>query len=358
MNKWKKAISAGMSAALVASLFTFIAAGSVLASVSVTSAGNIPARRIVDGYRLPSVSRKSRRPLCRTRRVRSTSPSSTRQASNTLAFSGTPVVSAPGSLGASASIVGNVLTFSWSASDTSNIEYIDVSGLSIDDVGAAALGAVKATLAESTGAGVAVADFQAGGTASGTISAGIGIGATSVIVNVATTGCIFTSAGTLDFATSAESVALTTASAIDTPAIGQQTLTIGATGSIHNAGEVVSESTACAPNGVLASPGTVVATLTFDKPVNLTVFPGENNSPASNLVLHEPSAGFLAAATTFTYTIATAGVVFSTAPTVADDNGAMVLTAPVLAADRKSATVTVSTVSSAAAHDHPVRHPV
>ncbi len=351
MNKMKKVISAGMSAALVASLFTFIAAGSVSAAVTVTSAGNIPQGGSSAGTATFRITEQAAGSLPNSAGSIDIVITDSASAA-TVGFSGTPVVSAPGSLGASAAIVGGTLTFSWSASDTANIEYIDVSGLTIDDLGGAALGAVKATLTNPTGAGVAIADFQAGGTASGTISAGIGIGATSVIVNVTTPSCIFVSAGTLDFATSAESVALTTASAINTPAIGQQTLTIGATASVHNAGEVVSESTACAPSGVLASPGTVVAALTFLKPTNATVFAGENNSPANNLVLIEPSFGFLAAGTTFTYTIATAGVVFSTAPSVSDVNNsdslanAMVLSAPVLAADRKSATVNVTTAST------------
>ncbi len=70
-----------------------------------------------------------------------------------------------------------------------------------------------------------------------------------------------------------------------------------------------------------------------------TVFPGENNSPATNLVLTEPSAGFLPAGSSITYTIATAGVVFSTAPSVTDNNAGMTLPAfAVLSADRKSAT--------------------
>ena len=140
------------------------------------------------------------------------------------------------------------------------------------------------------------------------------------------------------------------------PAPQVQTLTITTVGGftgIHNGGDVVTQTGACAPNGVLASPGTVVSTLTYSNPLpKATVFPGENNSKATSLVLTEPVLSpvgpFLKKDSTFTYKIATAGVVFSQAPAVSATAG-MLLSAPVVSADRTSATVTVKTASTGGA---------
>ncbi|MHB8672397.1 MAG: beta strand repeat-containing protein [Candidatus Limnocylindrales bacterium] len=340
-----------MSAGLIASLFATAVAPSVLAAITVGSAGNVPvggtsAANVSFTFTEQAANSLSNNPGSFTVTILDS-------ASNpTVSFVGTPsTAGSTGSLGASASIAGNKLTVSIAGSDTANIESIFISGLKISASGTAALGAIKASITVpttgqfTTPATVATA-FSAGGTATGTLSIGYGAGATSIIVNNTSPGCLFSSAGTLSFATSPESVALTTASAANSPAAGQQTLTIGATANVHNAGEVVSESNGCAPTTSLASPGTVVAALAYSSSNNLTVYPGENNQFANDLVVTEPSPGFLAAGSTFTFTIQTAGVVFSTAPTVIDNNGPMTLSAPVISVDRKSATVTVNTAST------------
>jgi hypothetical protein len=316
----KKVIGAGTSAALIASLLATAVAPSAFAAITVGSAGNVP----VGGTSANNVS------FTFTEQAIASIASSTAGSftvtiapasgpATNLSFVGTPsTVGSTGSLGATASIAGNVLTVSIAGSDTLHVESIFVSGLKISAAAGTATGAISATLSAGTGSLTSPATiFSGGGTSTGTIATGIGIGATSVIVNVTSAGCNFSSAGTLAFATSPESVALTTASALGVPAIGQQTLTIGATGSIHNSGEVVSETTGCAASTALASPGTVVASLAYSSSTNLTVFPGELNQAGNNLVAVEPVAGFLPAASTFTYTITTPGVVFSTAPTVA-----------------------------------------
>jgi len=77
----------------------------------------------------------------------------------TLAFTGTPVFDAPGSLGVSAELAaGNVLRISIVASDRVNIEPITVTGLGISASADAALGPINATLGGFSGslaAGVA-----------------------------------------------------------------------------------------------------------------------------------------------------------------------------------------------------------
>ena len=90
----------------------------------------------------------------------------------TLAFTGTPSLDAPGSLGASAVLVApNVLKVSIVASDLFNIEPITVTGLGISASPEAALGSINATLGAFSGS-------LAGGTANvvlpspGTVVAG------------------------------------------------------------------------------------------------------------------------------------------------------------------------------------------
>ena len=356
MNKWKKAISVGMSATLLASLFTVIAASSALAAVTVTSAGNVPiggtsANPTTWVFTESSVTGiPTNGPGSFTVTIAPAAPGL-----GAVTFSGTPVVSAPGSLGATATATGSVLTVSWTNSDLANIESITVTGLKIAAAAGTSTGAITATMGGATGNG-SIAGFQSGGTASGTIATGIGVGALSATVNVTTAGCTFastavdidpgpgiTTSGSWVFAVGAAGTSAETRTgtrAAGGPGQDVLTFTVGSPAtSVHNAGDVVTQTNACLPNGVLGSPGTVVAALTFDTPLNPVVFPGENNSPAGDLVLHEPSAGFLPAASTFTYTIATAGVQFSTAPTL---GGQSTITANTAASP--------SVVTTAAAH--------
>ncbi len=337
-----------MSATLLASLFTVIAASSALAAVSVTSVGNIPRGGSATGlvYTLTESSAG-----CLPNAAGSaTIIIAPNGGGTTVSYTGTPVVSAPGSLGATASASGQTLTINWTGSDPLNIESITVSGLGISATTAAALGAISATLATTPGA--LLACFQAGGTASGTIASGIAIGALSVIVNVTTPGCLFVPTGAppppgqLTFVQNPESVNIT--AAVAGPGIGQQTLTIAATTAVHDAATGVSQSTACAPSGVLASPGTVVDSLIYNAPTQLTVVPGENNQPAGNLSVTERvgSAGFLSAGTTLTFTIATAGVTFSTAPSASITSGTLTGTVGVMTPDLKSVTWTIATASA------------
>jgi hypothetical protein len=369
----KKAVSAATTAALLASLLATAVAPSALAAITVVSAGNVPtggtsATNVSFTFKeeanasLDNGSGSFTVTLCDSDGVAVGPPPVCTGAAGNLSFVGTPLTTgSTGSLGASASIAGNVLTVNVSASDTGNIETIFVTGLKISATSAAAIGAISATLNGGTGVAFTTNDpagaFTGGGTARGFLATGVSIGGVDAVVNVTTTGCTFVTtgagAGTFDFAagvagTTAESLD-GAAGPLDAPLVGQQALTISTVGgftSAHNAGDVVTQDTACGASPVLASPGTVVATLAYSSDGNATVFPGENNSNADDLFVVEPTAGFLAAASTFTFKILTAGVVFSTAPTVSDDDAGMVLTAPVISADRLSATVTVTTAST------------
>ena len=328
----KKAISAATSAALVASLLATAFAPAAMAAVTVGSAGNVP----VGGTSANNVSftftEQTATSLANSAGNFTVVIAPSIAGAGTVSFSGIPsVVGSTGSLGASASITGagNVLAVSFAGSDTANIESIVISGLKISASSGftAAQLVTPAITATITGFGgqfasalAVAAAFTPATSAQGTLSTGYAAGTTSVTVNVSGT-CAFAvtagAIGTLDFATLPESKNVTTAGALNTPGPGQQVLTIAATGNNHQLGEAVSQANpACGSSVVLASPGTVVNAVTYASAGNATVFPGENNSPASNLSLTEPVAGFLAAASTFTFKIATAGVVFSSAPAI------------------------------------------
>jgi len=322
LNIKKKALGIGMSAGLIASLLATAVAPAALAAITIGSAGNVP----VGGTSATAAS------FTFTEQAIASIPTNTAGSftvtiapaapiTGSVSFVGTPsTVGSTGSLGATASIAGSVLTVNIAGSDTGNIESIFVTGLKISAAAGTSLGAITATMSAGTGSlAGAAAIFSGGGTATGTLAVGHGVGALSYLVNLTSPGCAFSNtggtAGLYAFATSPESLAGTASPVV----AGQQTLTIttvGGAANVHNANEVVSQTTGCAASSTLASPGTVVAALTYNSLGNATVFPGENSQIASNLTLTEPSAGFLAVGSTFTFSILTPGVVFSTAPSV------------------------------------------
>ena len=135
----------------------------------------------------------------------------------------------------------------------------------------------------------------------------------------------------------------------DFPAVQSVTLDAALTGA-HVIGEAVTQTVDNCDTTALGSPAKVVEAAAYSSDGNPTVYAGENNASAEDLWIDEPSAGFLAEDTTITYTIATAGVVFSRAPSVdvhdqGDCTELEVSEPAVLSGDRKSVTVTVSAES-------------
>ena len=373
MTIWKKAVSAATSAALLASLLATAVAPSAFAAITVASAGNVPVNGTSANTATFTFTEASKNSIA-TDAAGSFTVTITPAApgAGAVTFSGTAsVATSTGSLGASAVAAGNVLTISIKGSDLNNIESIIVTGLKIKAAVGTSTGAIVATMSAGSGSLTSPAGiFSGGGTASGFLATGVSVGALSAVVNVTTTACSFVNTGTdvdpgpgvlnsgkYAFAagvagTTAESVEGTTTALPAAPAAQQQTFTItvpvGGFTSAHNAGDVVTQTNACFGSSTIASPGTVVAALAYSSADNATVFPGESNSVASDLKLIEPSAGFLAKDSTVTYKITTAGVVFSTAPTKNVTVGDLGLSAPVISADRLSATVTVTGASTVA----------
>jgi hypothetical protein len=349
LTKWKKGISASLSAMLIASLMTFIAASTALAAITVGSAGNVPRAGTSTGT--VSLTFTESAAACLANPLPASPDITVTIDQAGVTFTGTPVVSAPGSLGATASASGAVLTINLTGSDPLNVETLAITGLTLSATAAAPLGGVTATLG---GDAATLLCFTGGTTtATGVVSTGIAAGSTSVIVNVddcdfAVTDTIDLVPGVLSFGTSPETRNIT--AIVAGPGASQQTLTIQATANVHNLGETVSQTgvPACQA-AVLTGLGTVVDSIIYNAPTATNVFPGEPNQPAGALSITERTAGFISVGRTITFTIDTAGVVFSNSPVASDNDATFAFSGGALSADRRSVSYTVTAASTAAA---------
>jgi hypothetical protein len=386
LNKFRKAITAGISTALLASLFTIVAAP-VLAAASITSVGTVPLDSTSTNTLTVTLSEEARAGWPNPTTAPSQASVQVRIADSagaaTVEFSGTPVVSAPGSLEASASVSASILTITIKSSDTANFESITITGLKIKVLAGAAIGPMQAFLqvpavpaASETAAGNlqffdnTFASGAAAGTATGKVVTTTAPGATSFTVAVDDARCPFNTRpdGTnpdllsIVVGTGATQEILTTVTAAPVPPVAplfQQTITLGTPASLafgHAAGEVVTQEnvtcTAPASPFKLASPGTVAAKATLKAVTSPVVRAGRNNEAAGNLTVAESGPALITGGSNLKFTITTAGVVYSTTPVATVTIGDLILsgsTPPVLSADRKTLTVTVagaSTVSS------------
>lgn len=331
-----------MSASLLASLFTVIAASSALASTAVTSAGTVPRGGTSAGTATFTFTENSATAFAGGGTLIVTILDSA--AGATVTFGGTPVVTAPGSLGASASVAGNVLTITTTGADATNVEQVTVSGLTISATIGAATGAIGATLTGTLAAGVT----SATATATGTLATSVAAGALTEVINVTST-CLFAVTGgvngQLTWGTITDSINITAAGALTA---GQQTLTATTTAA-HTAGEAVSQTVANCAAGTLGSPGVVADVVVQTAAGATTVNPGENNQgPTGTTTITEQTAGYLASGTTLTFTLSSG--LFSTSPTVAATGAGLTLGTGVcnISFDRKSCTVTTTAASTGA----------
>jgi len=361
LTKWKKAISVGLTSTLLASLFTVIAASSAFASASVTSGGSVARGSTTTAGVTIQLNENTAACLTAVGVGQSPNPAvaddlvitltDSAASAATVDFVGTPTITAPGSLGASAALSGGNLVIQLTGTDTINVEAITVSGLNVSTTAAAALGSVSATLT-----GPSAACFISGTvTATGVISVGIAAGSTSVIVNV--DDCDFEltagTAGPLTFATSPETRNVVAPGPAAGPGAFQQTLPIQATANNHNLGEVVSQTGVANCNGgVIGVAATVTGRLDLTGTVGTNVFPGENNQTVNGtVILTTPGAGSttdgLPSGSVVTYTLP-AGIQFSLPPTVAYGG---TITGPATCAlsfDRNSCSLTTTATSAAA----------
>ena len=148
MNIRRKGAAIGFSATLLASLVATIAAPFASAAVDRVFGRRRSERWHVHRHRDLHIHREFGRLLPHAARRRSAGRNIAPAApvAGTVTFSGTPVVSAPGSLGATATATVSTLTINFAGSDTLNIEQVSVSGLKITASANATAGAITATL--------------------------------------------------------------------------------------------------------------------------------------------------------------------------------------------------------------------
>jgi len=363
LNIRKKGAAIAFSAMLLSALVATLAAPFASAGATTTSAGTVPRGGTSVGTATFTFTENA--PACfnliglpadgaELSIVITDSASGT-----TVHFSGTPVVTAPGSLAATASLSNNTLNINFGASDSLNIEQISVSGLAIAaDVGATD-GAIKASLTGNERGCVITGGTTPGSvgtaTATGTITAGIGAGWTVGLVIDVTSACLFdvTGAPVGNLVFNNESKAVSVASALGSPGAGQQTVDVAATSNAHAAAEAVSQTVVnCAPT-TLGSPGTIGSALTETNPAGTNIVNvGENNQDvAGTPTLSETPAATSGTLTgTVTFTITTAGVLFSASPTAfmsANLNGGASQVCSI-SIDRKSCSVSVTNTEPAA----------
>ncbi len=347
MNRFRKAISVGMSATLLASLFTTIAATAVLAApaTAVTSVGSVPRAGTstsagsfsfteddvdVDDWQSGTL----------------TVTILDNDGDPTVHFVGTGTLTAPGSLDASLSVGDNSFTVTIEDGDDLNRELFTVSGLKIKADGDAALGAILTTY---VGTGDFEDYFDSALKATGTLANTIFATATSALVNVTSVCPFVVSGANVIFTSPTDSKA---ASAVTAVVGGQQTLTVAATTAGHAAGTSVSQVLAAcvASAGTLASAGTVVDSLKLSVATGPNgVQPGLFNQNIGTFELAERSRPMFTVGTVISATITTAGVVWSHAIEAHSHASALDLAneTSTLSADRKTATWTISTASAA-----------
>ena len=254
-NTTRRAASFGLAATLLAALGAAIAAVPALASTSVTSAGSMLPGSTSAGTAAFTLTENSVNgfPPAGGTLIVTISDSA---GAPTVHFSGAPILSAPGSLGATVALgsAGTSFIVTTGGADNYNVEQITVSGLRISaDVGAAT-GPIKAVMSGSLVAGI----LSATTTASGIIQTSVGSGPTAgVVVNVSSP-CGFAPTGGLNvgvrFSDTVDPRAITVATPL---AAGQQTLTIDIGVSTHAAGTTITQVVADCLGTNLGSPGTV-----------------------------------------------------------------------------------------------------
>lgn len=358
-----------MSVALLASLFT-ITAGSAIGAATdftftVTGAGNIPTTGTSGAVTIAVGEGQATGwgDILADQTVANTlvfTLSDAAGGTGTVEWTGTPVISgAPGSLGTfTVTKAANVLTVTFTTNNIIQIENFSITGLTIDTTAAPA-GALRAIVTHTAGAGTGTVPTGTG-TASGVLTNDEAVGSVALEITCDTGSFDFavTSATNGNLAIAAPDAETRGITGIAGTCAGANTVaTVPALTSFHAADTVVTQSVGVL--GLLSGIATVVPTLT-ETAVAASVFPqpGEfNNSlTGASVTITESAAATLATNSVVTFTLDTAGVLFSSAPSATPGgavmrlNGAAVSTAVpcALSFDRTSCSVTVTTKSTAA----------
>jgi hypothetical protein len=356
LNLAKKALSAATSAALVASLLATAVVPVALADQSVGGSVSVPVGGTSSGTALAltfnDASTKTGTisttgtttgfcavTLDGTRTGTLTYTLTDAAGGHTLSFTGTPTFAPglPSSLGASVAlsqkfVANDSFTVSITGCDPNNVEQFTVTGLQIAATSSAATGTINGTLTDN-GTGFIAAVTGSTTTATGTLQAII-LPNYDLSVNTTST-CGFAVTGGLNGTATFGAQTGLTITGVSGTVPGLQTIILpsgaGLTGA-HTVGETVTQTVAAC--GAISSPGTVGSVATQNAALQAAtqqqVNPGQQNQPAGTTTLTEPSAGFLAAASTITYKISAPGVLFSHAPTATVSGTGIAVPAPTL----------------------------
>jgi len=190
---------------------------------------------------------------------------------NTVNFVGTPTITgAPGSLGATASASGNVLTINFAGADNAQVESLTVGGLKISASTGAAAGAIKAALGGNATDIACV--FSGTTTATGTLQSILPNTALGALVNT-TSACGFqitngqagstdADAGKATFSDVADSRNIVAPAPAPPTAPGLQVVNFDVGANTHGIGIAVTQTVGlCAAGQTLGSPGTVTVSL-------------------------------------------------------------------------------------------------
>jgi hypothetical protein len=218
-----------------------------------------------------------------------------------VAFVGTPsTAGSTGSLGVTATVSANVLTISWTASDTANVETIIVSGLRISADALATAGPISAILGGACAAAfVNAASATATATATGVIQDTNALTAGADTADILVTSvCPFDTTAdsavnsNATFSDAADARGVTGDSAGVLNAAGVQVVTFAAGAATHAAGVTVTQTvsqlncnTVLGGTVIGGAVGVIAAALAYTSAGNPIVFPGENNQLAANLTL-------------------------------------------------------------------------
>ena len=348
MNLAKKALSFGTSAVLVASLLATAAVPAALADTSVSGTVSVPVGGTSSGTTLAltfnDASTKTGTILttgtttgfCAVTADGAHSATLTYTIKDsaghaTVSFTGTPTFAPglPSSLGASVALTqsstvtgtaNDSFTVTIAGCDPNNVEQFTVTGLQIAASSSAATGTISGSLSDNDAGAFVGAITGTTTTATGTLQAAItGTAGGAFNINVTST-CPFVVgpnglATTANFADISDARSITGVGAV----VGNiQTVTFGTGLYGHAITTVVTQTVPVC--SAFASPGTVGAVVTqgaaLQKATQQQVNPGQQNQLAGTTTITEPSAGFLAAASTVTFKISAAGVLFSSPPSV------------------------------------------
>ena len=232
-----------------------------------------------------------------------------------LGFVGTPSVSAPGSLADRTATVGsgvldNQLTITWASSDVASLEPISVTGLRISAASNAVAGTIRAFYSTS---GIPAAYYGAGvWTAAGSLVNPEAVGSTALEVSA--------DVGSFPFAPSGFGNGLLRIAAPSAESVGVIAVLVGpvlTTNPLvfsHAAGTRVTQSVSVAGTLTTLPVTTPAGILTQTASGRTTAVAGSTDQGAGTTRLTESTAGVIVAGTVITYTIATAGVRFTSAP--------------------------------------------